>query len=137
MDICATTFYPEGPIIPLLPKILYNKMVRHERTLDELRRGLDRRDVDAINAFLRGVMIFVTHRSDNRKPKHKVTYLDSQPADIARFKHDNKEITVAQYFKETYGRTLQYGRLPCIVVVKPDKSKSYFPIEVCEICPGR
>jgi hypothetical protein len=111
-------------------------MTRHERTPDELRRGIDRRDNDTLNWFLKGVTIQVTHRTDNRRPKYKVSYVDSQPADLARFRYDNKDITVAQYFKDAYGRSLQYGRLPCIVIVKPDKSKSYFPLEVCEICPG-
>ena len=82
-------------------------------------------------------MMYVTHRSDNRKPKYKVSYVDSQPADLAKFRQGNKETTVARYFRDTYGQSLQFARLPCIVVVKPhDKSKSYFLLEVCKICPG-
>ncbi|GES92065.1 piwi domain-containing protein [Rhizophagus clarus] len=137
VDICATTFYPAGPIIDLIPKIIKSKFDRHEKTRDELRRGLDRREIDTLNRFFRNVMIFVTHRTDNRKPKHRVSYIDSQPADQARFKQGNKEITIAQYFKDTYKHTLQFGRLPCIVVNKPDKTKVFFPLEVCEICPGQ
>jgi hypothetical protein len=136
VDICAATFYPDGPIISILPKLFKNKMSYKERTPDDLRRGIDRKEIDTLNWFLKGVMIYVTHRSDNRRPKYKVTYVDSQPADVARFRHENRDITVSQYFKQAYGRNLQYGRLPCIVVVKPDRSKSYFPLEVCEIVSG-
>jgi len=137
LDICATTFYPALPVIDLIPKIIKHPRDRHEKSRDDLRRGLDRREIDTINWYLKGIMMYVTHRSDRRKPKYKISYVDNQPADLAKFKQGNKETTVAKYFRDTYGQSLQYARLPCIVVVKPhDKSKSYFPLEVCEICPG-
>ncbi|CAG8607400.1 5899_t:CDS:10, partial [Diversispora eburnea] len=138
VDICATTFYPEGPLIDVVPKILKHPRDKHEKTRDELRRGLEKREIDALNWYLKGSMVCVTHRGDNRKPKYKVSFLTSEPADIAKFKQDNRDITVSQYFKEQYGKPLQYGRLPCVVVIKPqDRSKSFFPLEFCELTTGQ
>ncbi len=41
-------------------------------------------------------------------------------------------MTITQYFKEAYNKTLEFGKLPCIIF-----SKKYFlPLEVCVVLPG-
>ena len=45
---------------------------------------------------------------------------------------DNKEMTITQYFKEAYNKTLKFGRLLFIMVGK----KYYIPLEVCVILSG-
>ena len=59
----------------------------------------------------------------------KVKGLDRKSPSEYKFDCDGKEITIAQYFKNKYGHTLQYPKLPCLDVGTKDKP-NLVPIEV-------
>ncbi len=63
-----------------------------------------------------------------------MSFVDKKPANRV-YPNRDRNITVVYQFRNDYGWPMQYGNLPCLVVAQ-GRRKSYFPFEVCEICPG-
>ena len=82
---------------------------------------------------MKGLIIKVIHRG-NKQPKYKIERLTSQAADFTTFTNEKEgaKMNVADYFAQTYNRSLEFKSLPCIVV----KKNLFIPIEVCDILPG-
>ena len=82
---------------------------------------------------MRGLQIKVIHRGE-RQPKYKIERLTTRAADFTTFMNEKEgvEMNVADYFARTYGRSLEFKSLPCIVA----KKNLFIPIEVCNILPG-
>ncbi|CAG8591139.1 14538_t:CDS:10, partial [Acaulospora morrowiae] len=132
VDVCATVYYPSGPLIHRVPKILY-ETGKELRTKEELMRGLSNQDVDVLTRFLKDHYVTTTIRVNNEKEKFKVLKVSYEPAERLR-KSRNSQITVSQYYSNI-GQNLQYPKLPC-VVVKKSRFEEYLPIEICSIISG-
>jgi hypothetical protein len=123
IDLSATVFFERGPLIQLVTKIL------GKRSPDDLRRGIQDRDLARIERTIKGLKIKDNHREGTRR-KFKITKLTPTPASHTQFdKGDGTSTNVANYFYETYNRRLNYAHLPCVVV----RRNVYLPMEVCEV----
>ncbi|CAG8808807.1 4213_t:CDS:2, partial [Racocetra persica] len=129
IDICATTFYPSGPLIDLIPKILANV-----KSKDELRRGLNHNEIELLEHFLKGLNFTTTYRStNNTKPKKKVSYITKKSAQNLMFNFEGQNLSVSQYFSNSE-TPLEFPMLPCVAVAatKRGQSDAYYPLEVCQ-----
>ena len=63
----------------------------------------------------------------------RVEKLTTKTASQINFLVDGRNVTIAQYFKDTYRYTLKYPNLPCIWV-SPKEKKTYIPMEVWFYC---
>ena len=127
VDLSATAFYESGSLVDMVVKIL------NKRNVDDLRRIQDR-DRAKLEKSLKNLKVYVTHRGENAsKRRLRITKLTNTPASSTKFEADGKQLDVASYFNNTYGRRLQYPFLPCIVARK----KIYLPMEVCNVVEVR
>ncbi|KAF0548446.1 Piwi-domain-containing protein [Gigaspora margarita] len=134
IDICATTFYPSGPLIELIPKILATK-----KSKDDLRRGLSKDEIKNLERFIKGISFTTTYRSSNNsKPKKKASYITEKSAQQLKFRLNDQIISVSEYYRNS-GTPLEFSMLPCIVVksTKRGQNDAYFPLEICSIISGQ
>ncbi|CAG8739113.1 7467_t:CDS:2, partial [Funneliformis mosseae] len=127
VDTCSGIFCPPGNVVNVIGTFLgYSE--------SDLKLGLYDEDKFYLNKILKGIKIFVRHRDDKRET-FTIDGLSRESADQTTFKNgqDDKNSTVSQYFQDTYGKKLEFGKLPCIVA----KKKIYLPLEVCEIIPDQ
>ncbi|QRW26912.1 protein argonaute 1 [Rhizoctonia solani] len=65
--------------------------------------------------------------------KKSIMDLTDKGASQFMFESNGKKISVADYFKQTYKKTLQFPQLPCVKV----SQTSVIPMEFCEVLPGQ
>lgn len=129
VDVSATAFYEDCRLPEMAAKIL------NRRSENDLRRGLQDRDVQKLERALKGLKVQVNHR--RIQSKFKILRLTTSPADQTRFTlEDGTEITVAQYFQHQYNLRLSFPGLPCVITRRRNQD-NYFPMEVCELVPGQ
>ncbi|RCI01857.1 eukaryotic translation initiation factor 2C, 3 [Rhizopus stolonifer] len=127
VDVSATAFYESGPLAKIVVKIL------GRRSIDELRRGIPKREMEKLDKIIKSLRIQVIHRGD-KKLKYKISKLTPSSAEQTTFKDASEtELTVANYFAKQYNKRLNFPFLPCVVV----KKNVFLPMEVCEVLPGQ
>eukprot|EP01018_Ginkgo_biloba_P029286 Gb_13708 [translate_table: standard] len=94
---------------------------------------------DAENA-LRGLKVKVNHRRTSQK--FTVWRLTKQITRDLKFEicEDNgqkKIVGLVDYFKQRYGRDIQFQLLPCLDLSKTQERTNYVPMEFCDICEGQ
>ncbi|CAI2165391.1 7296_t:CDS:10 [Funneliformis geosporum] len=125
VDTSFGIFYPPGNVMDVIASFFWCDK-------NDLRNGIQDNDRIYLNKLLKGVKIYVLHRGE-RKRKYTISGITTASADKTTFKQDDKDITVTQYFLNTYKKKLDFGKLPCIVDVK----NCYLPLECCEILPDQ
>ncbi|CAI2173640.1 5374_t:CDS:10 [Funneliformis geosporum] len=115
-------FYPPGNVMDVIASFFWCDK-------NDFRNGIKDNDRIYLNKLLKGVKIYVLHRGE-RKRKYTISGLTTSSADKTTIKQDDKDITVAQYFLNSYKKKLVFGKLPCIVL-----KNCYLPLEYCEILP--
>ncbi|CAI8030664.1 Protein argonaute-2 (Fragment), partial [Geodia barretti] len=162
IDIAATAFYKEQPVLEFLKDILSDDLQRDGR-YDGGRRGggrggrgggrQDRGSGGHVEVpqqlseyqrkrFLKeikGLKIVVTHLSYPRQ--YKVDNVPSKTASEQTFtltldNGQEVERTVERYFADTYNIKLRYPNLPCLHVAAKNKNV-YLPLECCKIAKGQ
>ncbi|KAI8591999.1 Piwi domain-containing protein [Geranomyces variabilis] len=131
LDVSATAFLEDGPMVDMVAKLL-------GRTRPEdIRQPLNDRDRHRVERALKSVKVTTTHRGDGRR-RWKIFSITSTPASQTFFpmKDDAGDQNVVSYFKSRYGMALRYEHFPCLVVGDPAKH-IYLPMEVCRIVPGQ
>lgn len=133
VDICHATYYPSGPMLDVIPKVL--RQGNKEKSRDDLRRGLSRQEIDTISKFFKDVNVTTRDRGYNGiKPKHKVIQITAKSADEIIIY--GKRISVTQQYKND-GINLQYPMLPCVHAKKPKVGDVYLPLEICVVISGQ
>lgn len=103
----------------------------------DLTRAMDRSRVQ-LERFVKGLQISARSltATDGRKTqvkKYKIRALSSVPASHYMFTNDNgQEISIQQYFAQTYNYQLRFPGLPCVQVTK----KAWYPMEICTVERG-
>ncbi|KAF9951047.1 eukaryotic translation initiation factor 2C, 2 [Mortierella alpina] len=138
VDVAATTFFQSGPLLEMVMKIL------DMRNPADLRRTSPPINWQKVERVIKGLRITVTHR-DRTKRSFKIMKLTTTPARDTKFTLSSggdeaagispaeREIDIVTYFKETYGKVLQYPMLPCVSVGRT----ALLPLEVCSIVEGQ
>ncbi|RUS34172.1 Piwi domain-containing protein [Jimgerdemannia flammicorona] len=128
VDVSATVFYEEIPLIDMVAKILnYNRR-------DDLRDGFGE-EWGKVEKAIKSLRITVDHRGDNFRRKFQIFKLTKTTPDKTFFETGDTGVRqdVASYFRKTYNRRLNFPMLPCVVVQK----NNYLPIEVCHVVKGQ
>ncbi|KAI8086911.1 Piwi domain-containing protein [Gilbertella persicaria] len=127
IDVSATAFWEPGPLPEQVVKIL------NRRSVDELRNGIPERERLRLTKIIKAIRIEVTHRGGINR-KYKIRNLTDTSADDTFFEDPSgKQMSVTQYFFDTYKKRLTYPFLPCVVVGQT----SFLPMEVCNIFEGQ
>ncbi|KAI9140301.1 Piwi domain-containing protein [Paraphysoderma sedebokerense] len=130
VDVSTTSFYEPLRLVEFVAAVL-------GRNPNQLRQGLGNdRDFIKVEKALKNVKIMTIHRKDSKK-KFRVARISKDSAERVVFKlQDGSSSTVGQYFRQTYGRSLEYGNLPCVLVGDVKKGV-YLPMEVCQVVEGQ
>ncbi|KAJ3370635.1 hypothetical protein GGF31_003949 [Allomyces arbusculus] len=132
VDTAYKAFYQAVPVVQFVSKVSPNLV---------LSQGLTSRDRFKIEPLLRQVVVIATHRC-GAKLRYRVLHLTPKGADKCLFMYapaeggTPQEMSVAQYFKIKYGISLQYPKLPCLVVRTPQRSVM-LPMECAMIAPDQ
>lgn len=129
VDTSSSCFIATGNVVSIIREFLgipkqecFDSLHPRERTL--------------VEHFLRSVRIEVTHREGSRR---KYTILGLSPTSAAKtFFEDQagKKSSVADYFSNKYNLTLEYPRMPCLIVSSNQRS-IFLPMEVCRVPAGQ
>ncbi|CAB4400131.1 unnamed protein product [Rhizophagus irregularis] len=122
IDLSATAFYEEGPLIRMVAKIL------DLRSPNDLRKGLSDKDRQKVEKRIKNLKIRDNHNPENKR-KFKIEKLTKTPASHTTFDKDGSRIDVKTYFQNQFNKRLIYPFLPCVVVRKT----VYLPLEVCDV----
>ena len=133
IDVSATAFYKQQPVIEFLHDIL-------ELNANDQRKPLNDAQRVKFTKEIRGLKIEITHCGQMRR-KYRVCNVTKRPAHQQTFplqleNGQQIECTVAKYFSEKYNIKLQYPHFPCLQVGQEQKH-TYLPLEVCEIVGGQ
>ncbi|KAL1820630.1 hypothetical protein ACET3Z_015499 [Daucus carota] len=128
IDMSSTAFIEPLPVIDFVSQLLNR---------DVWSRALSDADRVKIKKALRGVKVEVTHRGNMRR-KYRIIGLTSQATRELTFPVEEGGCvkSVVEYFRETYGFSIQYAQLPSLQVGNPQRP-NYLPMEVCKISEGQ
>ncbi|GAB1517152.1 hypothetical protein RhiTH_000196 [Rhizoctonia solani] len=125
VDTSTGVIFTPGPLITHSLEFL-------ERRLPADLARLNSRDLRSLASHLRGLRIAITYLT-GKKPEKSIMDLTDKGASQFMFESNGKKISVADYFKQTYKKTLQFPQLPCVKV----SQTSVIPMEFCEVLPGQ
>ncbi|CAG0885094.1 unnamed protein product [Darwinula stevensoni] len=83
-----------------------------------------------------GVKIWYTQGPKGAKRRYSINEVRRARADKEVFNCDGKPMTVAEFWRSTYGQGLKYPNLPCVWVGSKKKT-IYIPVEVCNVVRGQ
>ncbi|XP_076930314.1 protein argonaute 1-like [Bidens hawaiensis] len=128
IDMSSTAFIEPLPVIDFVTQLLNR---------DVSARPLSDSDRVKIKKALRGVKVEVTHRGNMRR-KYRISGLTSQATRELNFPVDERGTlkSVVEYFRETYGFSIQHVQWPCLQVGNSQRP-NYLPMEVCKIVEGQ
>lgn len=128
IDMSSTAFIEPLPVIDFVTQLLNR---------DVSARPLSDADRVKIKKALRGVKVEVTHRGNMRR-KYRISGLTSQATRELNFPVDDRGTlkSVVEYFRETYGFSIQHVQWPCLQVGNTQRP-NYLPMEVCKIVEGQ
>ncbi|XP_059158958.1 protein argonaute-2-like isoform X8 [Physella acuta] len=134
IDVSATAFYKEQPVIEFMCEVL------DLPDIGEQKRPLADSQRVKFTKEIKGLKVEITHCGTMRR-KYRVCNVTRRPAQTQSFplqlqSGQTIECTVARYFMERYKMKLQHPHLPCLQVGQEQKH-TYLPLEVCNIVGGQ
>ncbi|XP_005107587.1 protein argonaute-2 isoform X2 [Aplysia californica] len=134
IDVSATAFYKEQPVIEFMCEVL------DLPDISEQKRPLADSQRVKFTKEIKGLKVEITHCGTMRR-KYRVCNVTRRPAQTQSFPlqlntGQTIECTVARYFMEKYKMKLQHPHLPCLQVGQEQKH-TYLPLEVCNIVGGQ
>jgi eukaryotic translation initiation factor 2C len=134
IDVSATAFYKQMPVIDFLAEVL-----EVPRAMD-IRRQLNDAQRVKFTKEIKGLKVEITHCGTMRR-KYRVCNVTRRPASNQCFplqleNGQTVECTVAKYFLDRYAMKLRFPHLPCLQVGQEQKH-TYLPLEVCDIISGQ
>ena len=124
VDISTGVMYKPGNLLDLC-KQFFGK---NDPNILAPRRGFPDRERVKLQRFLTGIRIFTTSPETgvtNRARARIVKKLSAAGANDLTFSlRDGGQMTVAQYFRNTYTRALQYPDVICVEVSRPGRTVS-------------
>ncbi|BFZ11365.1 hypothetical protein BsWGS_14404 [Bradybaena similaris] len=134
IDVSATAFYKEQPVIEFMCEVL------DLPDIGEQKRPLADSQRVKFTKEIKGLKVEITHCGTMRR-KYRVCNVTRRPAQTQSFPLQMQsgqtiECTVARYFMERYKMKLQHPHLPCLQVGQEQKH-TYLPLEVCNIVGGQ
>ena len=121
VDTCATGFYKGQSVIDFMCEFL---------NLRNMPRRLDERQRRKFAKEMKAIKVETTHM----KRKQKCSGLSFKSAREETFDCEGRRVSVVDYFREKYGKQLQYPELPC---VKIGQKGSLIPMELCRVIDGQ
>ncbi|CAO4367291.1 unnamed protein product [Caenorhabditis nigoni] len=135
IDVSATAFYREMPVIEFLAEVLELPIqaLAERRVLSDSQRVKFTKEI-------RGLKVEINHCGPMRR-KYRVCNVTRRPAQTQTFplqleNGQTIEKTVLKYFHDKYNLQLKYPHLPCLQVGQEQKH-TYLPIEVCNVVSGQ
>ncbi|KAI0092008.1 argonaute-like protein [Irpex rosettiformis] len=128
IDISTGAMYRPGSLIELMLDFLGRPLNQPQVLAPS--RGFPPREHQRLQRFIQGAKI----RSRGSNSLRSIKKLSTAGANNLRFQlRDGPQITVAQYFAQTYNKPLAYPELPCVEL----HSGALIPVELCTIPKGQ
>lgn len=120
VDVSTGVMYKPGPLINLCLEFLGRS--GESPSVLAPRKTLTERDRLRLQRFLAGLQITTTYNENSRRFLRVVRRLSMFGASDVTFENTKGgRTTIAEYFKETYNKVLQFPEIPCIEV-RPSRS---------------
>ncbi|KAF8579319.1 argonaute-like protein [Ramaria rubella] len=128
IDISTGTMYKSGPLINLCLDHIGRTQVQELTP----QGGFTERDRIKLQRFISGIRVVTVH-TPGQTPRvvKKLTALGAQQLTFQT--REGGSMNVAQYFRTTYRKNLDYPNLPCVEV----GSGALLPLELCMVPPGQ
>ncbi|KAJ1995666.1 hypothetical protein GGI25_000645 [Coemansia spiralis] len=134
INTAVTAMYSPGSLLELMQRLL------DLNNINQLRGGLSPQMINKLGSYLRGLVLYLTHRGIQGKRKFAAKGLTGKPLDKESFEWEDptrpgnpETVTVAQYYQRRYNIALRYPFLPGLV----GRKKAVFPIEMCDVAPNQ
>lgn len=135
LDRAAGAFYKDGPVMHLVMESVSGITPA---------RGLNPQQWSKAARLLKGLKVArQTRKGVMIKKALGITptgadeaMFEISPRDAPRDAPPERVISVAAYFEET-GNPLQYPKMPCVVLNKPNQPKMWIPFEKCTVVKGQ
>ena len=122
VDISTGVMYKEGPLLGLCREFIGGR----EANALAPRRGFPDRERVKLQRFLTGVRVYTknphTGLIDRTRPRIVKRLSSAGANDLTFSLRDGTQMTVAQYFRNTYGSPLAYPDVVCIEVSRTDRT---------------
>uniref|UniRef100_A0A5S6Q8F1 Piwi domain-containing protein n=1 Tax=Trichuris muris TaxID=70415 RepID=A0A5S6Q8F1_TRIMR len=131
IDVCHAAFYRPQSVLNYICDVLNGERMPPRYTINQLRPDtrLSESELHMVGRAIKGLRVTVTHRQD--ESQFRVIGITSDASRQMFTLRDGRDVSVANYFKETYYQ-LRYPHLPALQVGSKKKS-IYLPVEVCKI----
>ncbi|GMG98489.1 hypothetical protein Nepgr_000329 [Nepenthes gracilis] len=126
IDCSARPFYEPIMVLEFIQKYL---------NIRQLNRNLSPADHRQARRVLKGIIVETNYRGYTKRCKIAGVSTKSMCKEMFRL-GSGVEVSVVQYFLETYHVELKYPFLPCLLV-GPENRSTCLPMEVCKICSGQ
>ncbi|EFJ23673.1 hypothetical protein SELMODRAFT_50586, partial [Selaginella moellendorffii] len=106
----------------------------------DLDRNMRRQDAQGdtyrvkMKKLVKGLKVETSHCKTKRKLK--IVSLTRQPLETLNFNMNGMQVSVADYFRQTYGLNLAFGGFPAVEQGSGDRKK-YIPLELCRLVKGQ
>ncbi|XP_024535988.1 protein argonaute 1B [Selaginella moellendorffii] len=134
IDMTGNAFIKEGQT---LVEFVSRSFGADPRDLD---RNMRRQDAQGdtyrvkMKKLVKGLKVETSHCKTKRKLK--IVSLTRQPLETLNFNMNGMQVSVADYFRQTYGLNLAFGGFPAVEQGSGDRKK-YIPLELCRLVKGQ
>ncbi|KAG8936503.1 hypothetical protein FRC02_001469 [Tulasnella sp. 418] len=127
LDISTGLMYQSGPLL--------NLCAAHLGMQASDLANVSHEEAKSLTSFLFGLRVKTTQGNGNSSGALRgIRRFSPTAASSTMFKtREGVQQSVAQYFREAYGRSLRYPHLPCVEL----GTGAVIPLEMCEVPPGQ
>uniref|UniRef100_A0A5S6QUJ1 Piwi domain-containing protein n=1 Tax=Trichuris muris TaxID=70415 RepID=A0A5S6QUJ1_TRIMR len=131
IDVSHAAFYRPQSVLQYICDVLNGDRMPPNYAVEQIRpnTSLSENELHAIGRAVKGLRVTITHRKD--EAQYRVIGIAPDASRQMFALRDGREISVSDYFKETY-YALRYPRLPALQVGSKKRSV-YLPVEVCQM----
>ncbi|KFD69711.1 hypothetical protein M514_18096 [Trichuris suis] len=131
IDVSHAAFYRPQSVLNYICDVLNADRSPREYSVDQIQSNtrLTEGEMKIVGRAIKGLRVTITHR--NRDAQYRIIGIGADASRQMFTLRDGREVSVADYFKETYFQ-LRYPRMPALQAGSKNRS-IYLPVEVCNV----
>ncbi|KAG8947289.1 hypothetical protein FRC04_010865 [Tulasnella sp. 424] len=128
IDVSTGMMYTPGPLMDICLEVL-----KKPRGAYHALEYLHENDRKALSKYLNRLKIHTTHNPEMTFKARTLKEVLPTNSIETTFKTEGKTMTVKQYYEETYRKSLNYPKIPCVRLL----SGASLPMEICNVFEGQ
>ncbi|KHJ46943.1 piwi domain protein [Trichuris suis] len=134
IDVSHAAFYRPQSVLNYICDVLNADRSPREYSVDQIQSNtrLTEGEMKIVGRAIKGLRVTITHR--NRDAQYRIIGIGADASRQMFTLRDGREVSVADYFKETYFQ-LRYPRMPALQAGSKNRS-IYLPVEVSVVEPS-